>query len=253
MMKILTVGDSFTYGVNSSDPLVYSWPAQLSQKYNVEVCNLAEPGCSNQRVLRLLTDELLKNKYDQIFWPIGPASRSEIMVRGGWQQAFPNVAKRFLMFKRQDYSNLDLFCHDNWHLWNDVCSVISLAFQAICLANFFQTKIHISSLSFFSDLYHEFESIRKYKNDYKFFEAGLPTDIECSDKEYEKTVCYLKNMLNIIELQQPNFLYPIYKNYLNSPEQFQKYNYNKIEGHPDNNGYTALADYYANEINLKEI
>ena len=50
-MRLLTVGDSFTYGDELSDQNL-AWPYLLANKINYQVDNLARPGESNTAILR---------------------------------------------------------------------------------------------------------------------------------------------------------------------------------------------------------
>ena len=79
-MRILTLGDSWTYGSNEwgLDPAIVSWPAQMSQKYGVDVVNLARGGSGNQRAARIGIEELCRDSnYDYVIFPLAPASRTE--------------------------------------------------------------------------------------------------------------------------------------------------------------------------------
>lgn len=68
-MKLLAVGDSFTYGEELSD-LTQSWPSQLSQQLSAEVVNLGQPGASNAGILRRTV--LNADSYDAVIicWSI---------------------------------------------------------------------------------------------------------------------------------------------------------------------------------------
>ena len=89
-MRILTIGDSWTYGLGSSDPSTMSWPAQMGKKYGVDVVNLARPGWSNQRAMRIAAEELCRDSaYDYVIFPLCPAERNEILNVGKWQQLWP--------------------------------------------------------------------------------------------------------------------------------------------------------------------
>ena len=48
---LLTVGDSFTYGTELTNQL-NAWPYQLAERLGVQCTNLAEPGASNDFILR---------------------------------------------------------------------------------------------------------------------------------------------------------------------------------------------------------
>jgi hypothetical protein len=64
-MKVLTVGDSFTYGAELRQPEQTAWPALLAQKNNWEVNNQGKGGGSNDRIIRVVFEEI-SNNYDLI-------------------------------------------------------------------------------------------------------------------------------------------------------------------------------------------
>ena len=248
-MKILTVGDSWTYGEGSSDPTTKSWPAILSRKYGVEVVNLAEPGCSNQRAFRKGIEELAINPiYDYTIWPIGPAGRKEFLSVGAWAQAWPSQKERINEFTK----NANKFFLQHWHPWNDVIEVIHLAYQLNAMSSALNTKLNLSCLSFFVEKYtKEISGIKNYNHDYKFAEVGLSIDdLNLPDEPMHKTVVVLQTMLRTLEENYPDILMSVGQCYLELPEIKNRYNYKKIVNHPCDQGYEALADYYAKKINL---
>jgi len=60
-MKILAIGDSFTYGEELSD-LNQAWPYVLASKLNGTAINLGEPASSNDKILRKCVEWIVKNK-----------------------------------------------------------------------------------------------------------------------------------------------------------------------------------------------
>lgn len=48
---LVTIGDSFTYGTELRDP-GYAWPYQLATRLNMQCVNLAQPGASNDFIVR---------------------------------------------------------------------------------------------------------------------------------------------------------------------------------------------------------
>jgi hypothetical protein len=82
-MRTLTLGDSWTYGEESSDPATMSWPAQMSKNYNIEVVNLGRSGSSLERACRIGIEELCRNRdYDFVVLPLVPLNRTEILKYG---------------------------------------------------------------------------------------------------------------------------------------------------------------------------
>ena len=62
-MRLLTVGDSFTYGEELAD-LNSAWPCLLAEKLGYEVTNLAKPGTGNTRMVRTCVEHV--NDYDMV-------------------------------------------------------------------------------------------------------------------------------------------------------------------------------------------
>jgi len=60
-MRLLTVGDSFTYGEELSD-LAAAWPNLIAEIMGYELTNLAEPGIGNTRMIRHCVEQL--DNYD---------------------------------------------------------------------------------------------------------------------------------------------------------------------------------------------
>lgn len=52
--RLVTFGDSFTYGHYLPDHSTQSWPALLADKMNLEIVNMADPGASNIEILSAL-------------------------------------------------------------------------------------------------------------------------------------------------------------------------------------------------------
>ena len=64
-MKVLTVGDSFTYGDELSNRIETAWPYLLAKQNVWQVTNLGKGGGSNDRNVRVVFEEI-KNQYDLI-------------------------------------------------------------------------------------------------------------------------------------------------------------------------------------------
>jgi hypothetical protein len=64
-MKLLTVGDSFTYGAELAHPSWDSWPVLLARKNNWQIVNQGKGGGSNDRIIRMVFEEM-QNNYDLI-------------------------------------------------------------------------------------------------------------------------------------------------------------------------------------------
>lgn len=246
-MRILTLGDSWTYGSNECglDPAKISWPAQLAKKYNIEVVNLAQGGSSNQRAIRIGIEELCRDSdYDYVIFPLAPASRTEILKLGKWQQIWPNsdsddVSKLFTKF---------------WHPWNDVQQTIMLSFWFMHSVKALNIPLYVTGLSLYPLRYHdEMQWIMNYKNDNDFRSLGIPLeDFNIGIKDLDRKLQSLKAIHNKNLELQPEYLNDVIASYLMLPEIQEKYGYsrNSLRGHPDDAEYSALAEYFARKIGL---
>ena len=61
-MKVLIVGDSFTYGAELSNRTQTAWPYLLAKQNAWQVTNQGKGGGSNDRNIRIVFDEI-KNNY----------------------------------------------------------------------------------------------------------------------------------------------------------------------------------------------
>lgn len=61
--RLLTVGDSFTYGDELTDPF-QAWPYKLANRINYALNNMGVSGASNDSILRRTFEELSCNHYD---------------------------------------------------------------------------------------------------------------------------------------------------------------------------------------------
>lgn len=244
-MRILTLGDSWTYGANEYglDPAVISWPAQMSRKYGVEVVNLGRGGSSNQRAARIGIEELCRDpNYDYVIFPLAPASRTEILKLGKWHQIWPkspidDVSKLFTKF---------------WHSWNDVQQTIMLSFWFIHSIKALNIPLYVTGLSLYPSQYcNEIQWIMNYKNDNNFRSLGMPLeDFNIGISDLDRKLQSLKAIHNKNLTLQPDYFNDVITSYFMLPEIQEKYGYEYFGGHPDTAGYLALADYFAGKIGL---
>ena len=85
-MKLLTVGDSFTYGEELAE-LTSSWPFLLGSKLGYEVTNLAKPGSGNARMVRHAVEQI--NNYDVIIIAWSHFARTELADENGFYDIWP--------------------------------------------------------------------------------------------------------------------------------------------------------------------
>ena len=87
-MKLLTVGDSFTYGEELSDR-TQSWPQKLANRINYELLNLALPSASNDKILRRTLDYLATESADLVVIGWSNIGRSEHADEFGYYDVWP--------------------------------------------------------------------------------------------------------------------------------------------------------------------
>jgi hypothetical protein len=246
-MKILTLGDSWTYGANecNMNPLEISWPAQMAKRYQVEITNLARGGGSNQRAVRIGIEELCQNSdYDYVIFPLGPACRNEILKIGKWHQIWANATD-------DDASRLYT---KYWHAWNDVQYTIMLCFNFFHSVKALGIPLYVSGLSLHPSNYtNELGWIEHYQNNNDFRSLGMPLDdLNIGIKDLDRKLKSLRAVHNKNLELQPEYLNDVVKNYFFVPDTQQKYGYTykEFQGHPNKQGYSALADYFAKKIGL---
>lgn len=248
-MRILTLGDSWTYGSNEYglDPATISWPAQMAKKYNVEIVNLARRGSSNQRASRVGIEELCRDSnYDYVIFPLAPAARTEILKIGKWQQIWPNSGINTTI--------ADKVFTDFWHPWNDVQATIHLAFYFIHSVKTLGIPLYITGLSLHPNQYKtELDWILNYQNDCDFNSLKIPlAELNIGINDLDRKLKTLK-AIHLLNLKlQPEYFDDALADYFKDPVVEKKYGYcyNQFQGHPNDLGYAALADYFAGKIGL---
>lgn len=243
-MKILTIGDSWTYGSESSDPTTKSWPAQMAKNYGVEVTNLARGGSSNQRAMRIGLEELCRNnRYDYVIWPLCPASRTEVLKQGKWHQIWPGRAG----------SQLDNIYTEYWTPWNDVQITIMLVLQFSLALKAMGIPLYVVGLSLSPMQYSkEMSWITQYKDDCDFNSLSMPLDTwNISILDLDRKLKSLRSMHNTILTIQPDYWFDARQHYYNLTSNQKKYGYTiSNRGHPDDSGYYALSEFFAGKIGL---
>jgi len=242
-VRILTLGDNWTYGTESSDPEAMSWPAQLAQKYKVEVVNLAKGGSSNQRAARIGIEELCRDSnYDYVIFPLAPASRTEILKVGKWYQVWPTNPS----------NPVDRIFAECWHPWNDVQNTIMSSFYFIHSIQALGIPLFMTGLSLHPSRHaQELSWIMNYKNNNDFNSLNMPLDtFNIGIKDLDRKLKSLK-AIHLKNLEsQPEYLHDVLESYYLTDEIQTQYNYKHNGGHPNDQGYCALADYFADKIGL---
>lgn len=242
----MTLGDSWTYGDESTDPSVKSWPAQMADRYKVNVTNLARSGSSNQRAIRIGIEELCRDPgYDWVIFPLGPASRTEVLKTGKWHQIWPN---------RGNGNPLDKVYTDYWHPWNDIQTTLLAIIQFIGFVDMIGPKLFITGLSFAPKQYSkEISWILNYNDDKNFNSLGMPlNELDIGINDLDRKLKSLRAIYDRTLSQQPDCFSDVITNYLYSPEIISLHK-NMIWSpghHPNDLGYSLLADYFARKIGL---
>jgi hypothetical protein len=100
-MRLLTVGDSFTYGEELSDA-TKSWPNVLGQYLGYEVTNLGQPGSGNTQIIRKVVENI--HNYDLIIIAWSHYARIEFADKNGVFDIWPgaNLAvHNFLPYRKE--------------------------------------------------------------------------------------------------------------------------------------------------------
>ena len=85
-MRLLTVGDSFTYGEELADSRS-AWPNLLANKFGYELTNLAKPGSGNTRMVRHCVEQV--NNYDVVIIAWSHFARIEMADENGFYDLWP--------------------------------------------------------------------------------------------------------------------------------------------------------------------
>lgn len=114
-MKILAIGDSFTYGDELPYRLTASWPALVEKTFKCSVRNLGTPGGSNDRFIRQIFEEY-KN-YDLIILSWTHPGRFEVNIDGKLTSISSGIAEKIHLdwateYYKKYYSNFD--AHFKW-------------------------------------------------------------------------------------------------------------------------------------------
>lgn len=90
-MRLLTVGDSFTYGEELADP-ISAWPFLLGDRLGYKVDNLAKPGSGNTRMVRTVVEHI--DDFDFIIIAWSHYSRLEFADQFGIFDTWPGHVSR---------------------------------------------------------------------------------------------------------------------------------------------------------------
>jgi len=93
-MRLLTVGDSFTYGDELVDR-TQAWPHLLGADLGYEVTNLGKPGCSNNHMVRAVIEN--SHDHDLIIVAWSHYARVEISDENGAYDIWPGCKGVFFV------------------------------------------------------------------------------------------------------------------------------------------------------------
>jgi lysophospholipase L1-like esterase len=112
-MKILTVGDSFTFGEELTDRN-QAWPFLLAAQLNATVTNMARPGSGNKRMVRYVMEHIAEgHNPDLVVIGWSSAGRMEFADEDGFFDVWPGYSGR--MFANEQPWRLDLLDYINRH------------------------------------------------------------------------------------------------------------------------------------------
>jgi hypothetical protein len=134
-MRLLAVGDSFTYGEELSN-LNNAWPYLLGNKLGYEITNLAKPGCGNTRMIRHAVEQI--NNYDLIIIAWSHFARTELADENGFYDIWPGCStlphKEFSSW-RSEVINYYSKHHNDQYLYNQYLINIILIQQYLKFNN----------------------------------------------------------------------------------------------------------------------
>lgn len=136
MMKLLSLGDSFTYGEELAD-LDNAWPHVLGRKFGAEVTNLGEPGCSNDTIVRKLFQHELNNTSDLILIGLTSPGRVEYADSAGCYTMWPGYSGKSWSNINQHRQELQRYTTMNH---NDAWLVERYLREIILLQNYFKQQ-----------------------------------------------------------------------------------------------------------------
>jgi hypothetical protein len=127
--KVLVIGCSITYGQELPARLKQSYPSLLSKSNDWEVVNRGFPGASNDRIIRILFEEI-DNNYDLIIIAWTETSRKEV---------FDVRSDRFICINSNNYRSLDWVESYYKHSYDDFHNYENWLRQVILVESFFQS------------------------------------------------------------------------------------------------------------------
>jgi hypothetical protein len=177
---------------------------------------------------------------------LAPASRTEVLNNGKWHQVWPGRTEASM-------ANLDKIYTEMWMPWNDLQKVIMLSFYFMHSLAAMGLSLHMSGCTLRASQYKkELSWIMDYKEDCDFNSLGMPlSQLNIGIQDLDRKLKSLK-AIHLKNLQlQPGYMVES-TDFLKLEKIQQKYGFTSrdIKIHPNDAGYEALADYYAQKIGL---
>ena len=129
-MKLLAVGDSFTYGEELDDRNL-AWVYLLGEKLKAEITNLGQPGTGNNKILRNVLENA--DEYDLVIVAWSHFARIEFADEYGTYDVWPGNAGN--LFQGDFAYRKDILNYINKH-YNDVHAYSQYLINIILLQNY---------------------------------------------------------------------------------------------------------------------
>jgi hypothetical protein len=113
-MKILAVGDSFTYGYEMQDT-GDAWPCVLARKLNATVTNLAKPGGGNTQIVRNIVEHA--DQYDLVVIGWTSPGRIEFSDQIGTYDIWPGWNGKQRVSHRVEIAKQLTIAHNDQYLF----------------------------------------------------------------------------------------------------------------------------------------
>lgn len=110
--RLITFGDSYTFGQELTDPATSSWPALIAKKYNLNLINYAQPGYSNDAII----ENVVEHRYtsnDLVIICFSMINRFYFEDQQGWFVTIPSV-KQDTYIRQEITKNLISIVSFSW-------------------------------------------------------------------------------------------------------------------------------------------
>ena len=131
-MKILALGDSFTYGSDLEDR-TNAWPVVLANKLNAEVTNLGKPGGGNTQIVRNIVERA--TEYDLVVVGWSSPGRVEFGTITNTFDVWPGWQGRPVDMFQPEFAKLITASHEPKYLFRKYLTNIILTQNYLKLQN----------------------------------------------------------------------------------------------------------------------